>query len=178
MNQGDKVSMSTSRHQTSFLMLETFCFRSYNAKISGFGIAKIDRPNDFDDIHTNCFNTSVYAAPEYTGTFNLHMKSDVYGFGVVLVETLTGLSAKGRYHLRKLRECPLVDLFRFCFSDRRWFKNMMDPQLKGKYTLKAAVQISQLALTCLHPEPKGRPSMKEVVEKLESNESGKENPKI
>lgn len=43
----------------------------------------------------------------------------------------------------------------------------MDPRLEGKYPMKAAVEMVQLALRCLDSEPKARPSMEEVVDVLE-----------
>ena len=93
------------------------------------------------------------------------MKSDVYGFGVVLVEMLTGLRAVDTN--RPSGKHNLVEWIKPYLSDRRKLKNIMDSRLEGKYPSKAAPQIAQLALYCLGPEPKTRPSMKEVVEKLE-----------
>lgn len=104
------------------------------------------------------------------------MKSDVYGFGIVLVEMLTGLRALDT--TRPAAQQNLSDWVKPYLYDRRKLKNIMDSRLEGRYPSKAAVQIAQLALTCLGPEPKSRPSMKEVLEKLEQLDAINERPKV
>lgn len=103
------------------------------------------------------------------------MKSDVYGFGVVLVEMLTGLRALDTN--RPSAQHNLVDWIKPYLSDKRKLKNIMDSRLEGKYPSRGAVLIAQLALTCLAPEQKTRPSMKEVVETLERVEAVNEKPR-
>lgn len=108
-------------------------------------------------------------------TGHLYVKSDVYGFGVVLVEILTGLRAldtnrpSGRHNL--------VDWIKPYLSDKRKLKNIMDSRLEGKYPSKAALGIAHLALRCIESEHKHRPSMKEVVEILERIEASNEKPR-
>lgn len=97
-------------------------------------------------------------------TGHLYVKSDVYGFGVVLVEILTGLRAldtnrpSGRHNL--------VEWIKPFLSDKRKLKGIMDPRLEAKYPAKAAFRISQLALKCIESEHKNRPSMIDVVDTL------------
>lgn len=148
---------------------------SYNARISDFGLAKIGPTASQSHVTTRVMGTYGYAAPEYVATGHLYVKSDVYGFGVVLVEMLTGLRALDTN--RPNGQHNLVDWIKPHLSDRRKLKNIMDMRLEGKYPSKSAVQIAQLALTCLGPEPKTRPSMKEVVDTLERIESANERPK-
>jgi interleukin-1 receptor-associated kinase 1 len=52
----------------------------------------------------------------------------------------------------------------------------MDPKLEGKYPPNLASQVAQLALKCIQTEHKVRPSMKEVVETLESIEAANDKP--
>lgn len=123
-----------------------------------------------------CFvQNKVVICGNYGKTGHLYVKSDVYGFGVVLVEMLTGLRALDTN--RPNGQHNLVDWIKPHLSDRRKLKNIMDMRLEGKYPSKSAVQIAHLALTCLGPEPKTRPSMKEVVDTLERVESANERPK-
>ncbi|GFY89811.1 protein kinase superfamily protein [Actinidia rufa] len=148
---------------------------SYNAKISDFGLAKLGPSASKSHVTTRVMGTSGYAAPEYVATGHLYVKSDVYGFGVVLVEMLTGLRAVDTN--RPSGKHNLVEWIKPYLSDRRKLKNIMDSHLEGKYPSKAAPQIAQLALYCLGPEPKTRPSMKEVVEKLEHIGTSTDKPK-
>lgn len=100
------------------------------------------------------------------------MKSDVYGFGVVLLELLTGLRALDTK--RPSGQHNLVDWAKPLLSQRGKLKNIIDPRLEGQYSFKAALQATQLTLKCVATEPKNRPSMKEVVETLERLEAIKD----
>jgi serine/threonine protein kinase len=171
--------------------------QSYNAKISDFGLAKLGPSASQSHLSTTVMGTPGYAAPEYmqTGIYactpisslfltaksnsynslklksmhyyagHLYVKSDVYGFGVVLVEILTGLRAvdlnrpSGRH--------ILTDWIKPELQDRKKLKKVMDPQLGDKYPIKAALPIAKLATSCLAPEPRLRPSMKDVMERLQ-----------
>ncbi|KAI8553900.1 hypothetical protein RHMOL_Rhmol05G0052300 [Rhododendron molle] len=147
----------------------------YNAKISDFGLAKLGPSASKSHITTRVMGTSGYAAPEYVATGHLYVKSDVYGFGVVLIEMLTGQRAVDP--TRPGGRLNLVDWIKPHLSDRRKLKHVMDAQLQGKYPSKAALQIAQLALKCIEPEQKTRPSMKVVVETLEHLVENDEKPK-
>lgn len=98
-------------------------------------------------------------------TGHLYVKSDVYGFGVVLLEMLTGLRAHDSR--RPNGQQNLVDWVRPIISKKRKLKTIMDARMEGQYSSKAALVAAQLTLRCLEAEPRKRPSMKEVVEELE-----------
>ena len=115
--------------------------------------------------------TICYA--DYTG--HLYVKSDVYSFGVVLVEILTGLRVFDNN--RPSGKQYMMDWIKPYISERRKLKQIMDSRLGGKYPSKAVFHVSQLALKCLAVEPKHRPSMKEVLEKLEWFEAANERPR-
>lgn len=94
----------------------------------------------------------------------MYVKSDVYGFGVVLLEMLTGLRAHDTN--RATGEHNLVEWTRPSMSNKKKLKKKMDPTLRGRYPLEAAFQATQLILKCLESEPRNRPSMEEVLEEL------------
>uniref|UniRef100_A0A1J3D619 non-specific serine/threonine protein kinase n=1 Tax=Noccaea caerulescens TaxID=107243 RepID=A0A1J3D619_NOCCA len=147
---------------------------SYNAKISDFGLAKLGPSASQSHITTRVMGTQGYAAPEYVATGHLYVKSDNFGFGVVLAEILTGLRALDPN--RPTGQHNLTEWVKPHLSERRKLRSLMDPRLEGKYPFKSAFRVAQLALKCLEPEPKNRPSMKEVVEALELIVSANEKP--
>lgn len=93
------------------------------------------------------------------------MKSDVYGFGVVLAEILTGLRAIDKR--RQTEKRILANWVKPYLSNRNQLKEIMDSRLEGKYSPKAAATMALLASRCLHQIPELRPSMQEVVDSLE-----------
>ncbi|XP_059280896.1 probable serine/threonine-protein kinase PIX13 [Lycium ferocissimum] len=148
---------------------------SFHAKLSDFGLAKVGPSAGNSHVTTRVMGTYGYAAPEYIATGHLYVKSDVYGFGVVVLELLTGLRALDTK--RPSGQHNLVDWAKPMLSHKRKLKSIMDARMEGQYSSKAATLIAQLTIKCLEGEPKKRPSMKEVVEVLEQVESIKEKPK-
>ncbi|XP_073158801.1 probable serine/threonine-protein kinase PIX13 [Henckelia pumila] len=138
---------------------------SYHAKLSDFGLAKMGPTASKSHITTQVMGTNGYAAPEYVATGHLYVKSDVYGFGVVLAEMLTGYRALDEN--RPNGKEKLVEWIKPHLTDRRKLKNVMDSRLEGKYPSRSALQIAQLSLECLENEQKNRPSMQVIVETLE-----------
>ncbi|RRT57557.1 hypothetical protein B296_00014104 [Ensete ventricosum] len=146
-------------------------WQNYNAKLSDFGLAK-HGPTDGDShVTTRVMGTFGYAAPEYVATGHLYVKSDVYGFGVVLLEMLSGQRALDAN--RPSNQHNLVAYARPLLADRRKLGRLMDRRLEGQYPPKGALQAAQLTLKCIANNPKSRPSMKEVVETLEQIEATK-----
>ncbi|XP_068646614.1 probable serine/threonine-protein kinase PIX13 [Aristolochia californica] len=147
----------------------------YNAKISDFGLAKNGPMAGDSHVTTRVMGTNGYAAPEYVATGHLYVKSDVYGFGVVLLEMLTGQRALDSN--RPSGQHNLVEYAKPFLSHRRKITHIMDPRLEGQYPSKAAFQAAELTLKCLGSNPKNRPSMKEVKEALEQIEAIKDKPR-
>lgn len=100
---------------------------------------------------------------------HLTIKSDVYGFGVVLLEMLTGLRAVDIKRTPERRS--LVQWIKPNLSNSRKLKNVMDPRLQGVFPVSCAFQVARLAQNCLEDDPKNRPSSQEIVETLEKLES-------
>jgi serine/threonine protein kinase len=141
----------------------------FNAKLSDFGLAKDGPAGGSSHVTTRVMGTYGYAAPEYVATGHLYVKSDVYGFGVVLLEILTGLRALDTD--RPAAQQNLVDWAKPFLADRRKLARLVDPRLEGQYSSRGAQRAAQLALRCLAADHKNRPSMREVVAVLEEVES-------
>ncbi|XP_004299749.1 PREDICTED: serine/threonine-protein kinase At5g01020 isoform X1 [Fragaria vesca subsp. vesca] len=148
--------------KTSNILLDA----NFNAKLSDFGLAKEGPMGDQTHVSTRVMGTYGYAAPEYVMTGHLTARSDVYGFGVVLLEMLIGRRAMDKS--RPSREHNLVEWARPLLNHNKKLLRIVDPRLEGQYSLKTALKVAHLAYQCLSQNPKGRPLMSQVVEILES----------
>ncbi|PKI44823.1 probable serine/threonine-protein kinase PIX13 isoform X1 [Punica granatum] len=152
--------------KTSNILLDA----SHVAKLSDFGLARLGPKDGETHVSTRIMGTYGYAAPEYVATGHLYIESDVYSYGVVLLELLTGLKAVDRD--RPKDKHKLVEWAKPRLQHERKVVSMMDPKLGGKYPPGAALEIGKLALRCLKNGPKLRPSMAEVVKSMEEIEAG------
>ncbi|WVZ25459.1 hypothetical protein V8G54_004003 [Vigna mungo] len=144
---------------------------NYNAKLTDFGLAKLGPSEGQSHVNTSVLGTYGYAAPEYVATGDLYVKSDVYGFGVVLLEILTGMRALDTR--RPTGQQKLVEWIKPCLSSKKKLKSIMDGNIKGQISRKAALKSAQLILKCLANDPEQRPSMEEVLEGLDAIETRK-----
>lgn len=148
--------------KTSNILLD----EDYNAKLSDFGLAKEGPMGDQTHVSTRVMGTYGYAAPEYVMTGHLTARSDVYGFGVVLLEMLIG--RKVMDNSRPSREHNLVEWARPLLVHNRKLLKIIDPRMEGQYSNRSLQKVASLAYQCLSQNPKGRPTMCQVVETLEN----------
>ncbi|KAG4909306.1 hypothetical protein JHK87_055422 [Glycine soja] len=139
----------------------------FNAKLSDFGLARDGPTGDNTHVSTRVLGTQGYAAPEYVATGHLTPRSDVYSYGVVLLELLTGRRAV-EDDRPGFSEETLVDWAKPFLSDNRRVLRIMDTKLGGQYSKKGAQAAAALALQCLNIDPKFRPPMVEVLAALEA----------
>ncbi|KAL4588452.1 hypothetical protein LXL04_001342 [Taraxacum kok-saghyz] len=139
---------------------------NWAAKISDFGLSKngpINQPATY--VNTFVKGTFGYLDPDYYATGRLTRKSDVYAFGVVLFEVLTGKRAVDR----SLDEehWGLVNWAQESVKEGR-LKQIVDSTITEKILPKCLKEFARLADRCVHSNPKQRPTMAEVVFSLES----------
>ncbi|XP_057769858.1 receptor-like protein kinase FERONIA [Salvia miltiorrhiza] len=135
------------------------------AKISDFGLSKMGNSNDsFTHISTNVKGTFGYLDPKYLSTNQLTRKSDVYAYGVVLFELLSGRPA---VDVRLDEEQhSLAGWARFCVREGQ-VDRLIDTNLAGQISAACLNVFVGIAGRCIHIQPLERPTMADVVMGLE-----------
>ncbi|XP_024399834.1 serine/threonine-protein kinase PCRK1 [Physcomitrium patens] len=136
----------------------------FNPKLSDFGLARQGPEANKSHVTTAVKGTYGYAAPEYMHTGHLTFKSDVFSFGMVLLEILTGRKAMENNAPKK--EQRLLEWVKPFIRDTRKFHLAMDTRLEQRYPPKGAMKFASTAIQCLMKQPKERPKMTDVVEGL------------
>ncbi|XP_077231007.1 putative serine/threonine-protein kinase PBL21 [Tasmannia lanceolata] len=137
----------------------------FNPKLSDFGTAKFAPVGDKTHVSTRVIGTYGYCAPEYIMSGKLTLKSDIYGFGVVLLELISGRKAIDNYKLEG--EQNLVTWSRPFLRDRRKFVHIADPLLQGRYPVRCFRHAVAITAMCLQEQPNCRPLIGDVAVALE-----------
>ncbi|KAG7545419.1 Protein kinase-like domain superfamily [Arabidopsis suecica] len=135
---------------------------SFNAKISDFGLAVMVGTHGKNNIKLS--GTLGYVAPEYLLDGKLTDKSDVYAFGVVLLELLLG-----RRPVEKLSSVQCQSLVTWAMpqlTDRSKLPKIVDPVIKDTMDHKHLYQVAAVAVLCVQPEPSYRPLITDVLHSL------------
>ncbi|KQK07863.1 probable serine/threonine-protein kinase PBL25 [Brachypodium distachyon] len=133
----------------------------YNPKLSDFGLAKLGPVGEKTHISTRVMGTYGYCAPEYIKTGQLTIKTDVYSFGVFLLELITGKRAVDS--ARPGRDQILINWAKPMIRDRRRYHELVDPLLRGEYAERDLSQAVGVAAMCLEEEDSVRPYMSDAV---------------
>lgn len=172
LHEGLEVQVIFRDFKSSNVLLD----ENFKPKLSDFGLAREGPMAGRSHVSTAVVGTYGYAAPEYIETGHLTSKSDVWSFGVVLYEIITGRRSLERN--RPSAEQKLLDWVKKFPADGKKFILIMDPRLEGKYSSSAARKIAKLADNCLLKNAKDRPTMGKVMERLEEiiQQSNEDNP--
>lgn len=109
--------------------------------------------------------TYGYGAHEYIATGHLTGKNDVYGFGIVMLEMLSGRQALDINRPRG--EHNLVAWAKPYLARKRKVLKKIYARMEGQYSVAVALKAAKLANQCLSSDPKFRPNMNEVVKAVE-----------
>ncbi|CAB4306702.1 unnamed protein product [Prunus armeniaca] len=137
--------------------------RDLNPKISDFGLAKLNE-EEKSHISTRVAGTIGYMAPEYALWGHLTDKVDVYGFGVVALELVSGKN-NIKYRPNENYVC-LLD-WAFVLQQKGNLMELVDPKLGSEFNKEEAMRMIKVALLCTNPSPALRPTMSAVVSMLE-----------
>uniref|UniRef100_A0A6M2ECJ2 non-specific serine/threonine protein kinase n=1 Tax=Populus davidiana TaxID=266767 RepID=A0A6M2ECJ2_9ROSI len=139
----------------------------FEAVVGDFGLAKL---MDYKDTHvtTAVRGTIGHIAPEYLSTGKSSEKTDVFGYGVMLLELITGQRAFDLARLANDDDVMLLDWVKGLLKDKK-LETLVDADLQGIYTDDEVEQLIQVALLCTQSSPMERPKMSEVVRMLEGD---------
>ncbi|KAG4934100.1 hypothetical protein AAZX31_17G202700 [Glycine max] len=144
--------------KSSNILLDT----KFNAKLSDFGLAITNGSQNKNNLKLS--GTLGYVAPEYLLDGKLTDKSDVYAFGVVLLELLLG--KKPVEKLAQAQCQSIVTLAMPQLTDRSKLPNIVDPVIKNTMDPKHLYQVAAVAVLCVQPEPSYRPLIADVLHSL------------
>eukprot|EP00258_Populus_trichocarpa_P030011 XP_024446030.1 receptor-like serine/threonine-protein kinase ALE2 isoform X8 [Populus trichocarpa] len=152
--------------KSSNILLE----HDFTPKVSDFGLARTALDEENRHISTQVMGTFGYVAPEYAMTGHLLVKSDVYSYGVVLLELLTG--RKPVDMSQPPGQENLVAWARPFLTTKEGLEVIIDPTLATDVPFDSVAKVAAIASMCVQPEVSHRPFMSEVVQalKLVSNE--------
>ncbi|CAL1384970.1 unnamed protein product [Linum trigynum] len=143
---------------------------NFEAKVADFGLAKLSQDN-YTHVSTRVMGTFGYLAPEYASSGKLTDKSDVFSFGVVLLELITG---RPPLDLQNQMDDSLVDWARPRCSKALEDGNcqgLVDPRLEGNYDPKEMSHMVACAANAIRHSSKKRPKMSQIVRTLEGDAS-------
>uniref|UniRef100_A0A5B7C6L6 non-specific serine/threonine protein kinase n=1 Tax=Davidia involucrata TaxID=16924 RepID=A0A5B7C6L6_DAVIN len=134
------------------------------AKVSDFGLVK-NAPDGKYSVETRLAGTFGYLAPEYAATGRVTTKVDVFAFGVVLMEMITGTKALDETLPEE--KSHLVTWFRRVLTNKDNIRNYLDPSLDpDEETFESICKVAELAGHCTAREPFPRPDMGHAVNVL------------
>ncbi|KAK2996046.1 hypothetical protein RJ640_029594 [Escallonia rubra] len=141
-----------------------FLNEEFEAAVGGFGIAKL---MDYQDSHvySTIRSTPEHIAPEYLSTGKCSEKTDVYGYGFMLLELVTGQRAFDLARLANDDDVMLLDWVKEHWKEKK-LETLVDVNLRGNYVDEEVEQLIQVSLLCTQKSPTKRPKMSEVIPML------------
>ncbi|KAG8085848.1 hypothetical protein GUJ93_ZPchr0010g8859 [Zizania palustris] len=130
-------------------------------KLSDFGLAQLGQAGGNAPVTAPMMGSFGCCAPEYDRGGLVTMKSDVYCFGVVLLQLISGRRAVDTS--KPVAEQNVVTWAMPMFKDQRRYHELVDPLIKSEYPAKALNQVVAMAAMCLQEEDSVRPLMADVV---------------
>ncbi|KAL4578433.1 hypothetical protein LXL04_014556 [Taraxacum kok-saghyz] len=138
----------------------------FEAKICDFGLSKqVLRNEQGTQFYTVAAGTNFYLDPIYQESGILRKDLDVYSFGGVLFEILSGMLAYHRKSFGEGNPQPLINLVRRYYNEG--LERLIDPLVKDQTNSRCFRTLKELAYQCISYNSKERPTMEAVVERIE-----------
>ncbi|EAZ26501.1 hypothetical protein OsJ_10394 [Oryza sativa Japonica Group] len=135
----------------------------YHPKLSDFGLAKMGPTGDDTHISTRVMGTLGYCAPDYLESGKLTVQSDIYSFGVVMLEVITGQKV-----IDDSRAKPERNIVEWAIPkiNKKDFPKLADPVLNGQYHMRSLFRALTVAALCVDRTANRRPDITAVVDAL------------
>ncbi|KAB2633321.1 lysM domain receptor-like kinase 3 [Pyrus ussuriensis x Pyrus communis] len=152
--------------KTSNILLD----QGLRAKVADFGLARlVERSNEEDIIATRVVGTPGYIPPESVRELQMTSKTDVYAFGVVVAELITGQRAIFCDNREPKRMKSLISVIYAIFKEEdpeAALEAQIDGNMKGSYPMEEVYKMAKIAWGCASEDPVNRPEMKDIVQTL------------
>ncbi|KAF2284027.1 hypothetical protein GH714_018145 [Hevea brasiliensis] len=137
----------------------------FEAVVGDFGLAKLVDVRK-TNVTTQVRGTMGHIAPEYLSTGKSSERTDVFGYGIMLLELVTGQRAIDFSRLEEEDDVLLLDHVKKLEREKR-LDAIVDRNLHKHYDIQEVEMMIQVALLCTQASPEDRPAMSEVVRMLE-----------
>ncbi|KAL3741333.1 hypothetical protein ACJRO7_016896 [Eucalyptus globulus] len=139
--------------------------QNYSVKISDFGTSVLISPEHSHLVATEIEGTLGYIDPEYLTTGKLTIKSDVYNFGVVLMELLTEKKPTSSVTDKYGEPINIIPHFISSVKDKS-LSGVINFEAASEDEIKQVETLAKIAVKCLDHNSRKRPTMSEVAQKL------------
>ncbi|XVE60828.1 hypothetical protein DITRI_Ditri05aG0158000 [Diplodiscus trichospermus] len=139
---------------------------NYNAKVSDFGLAKLINPKDHRyRTLTSVRGTRGYLAPEWLANLPITSKSDVYSYGMVLLEVVSG---KRNFEVSADTNRKKFSVWAYEEFEKGNVEGIVDKRLVDQdVDMEQVTRAIQVSFWCIQEQPSQRPMMGKVVQMLE-----------
>ncbi|KAL7262243.1 hypothetical protein ACSBR1_000590 [Camellia fascicularis] len=153
---------------------------NYQPKVADFGLSKLlNRGDGQNSGFSRVRGTRGYMAPEWIFNFQITSKVDVYSYGVVVLEMVTGKSPMIVPHTsdnsEEMEQRGLVKWVRQKMNENvskeLWLEEIIDPLMKDRYDACKMEILVEVALQCAEEDKDARPTMSQVVQRLLRHEA-------
>ncbi|KAJ6796946.1 Uncharacterized protein M6B38_221055 [Iris pallida] len=136
-------------------------------KVADFGLAKL-LGRDFSRVLTSMRGTIGYLAPEWIAGVAITARADVYSYGMMLFEIISGKRNSDQQGDRetKIGFFPILAATRLMEGEDAMM-SLLDPRLKGEADAEEVTRACKVACWCIQDNEHSRPSMGQVVQILE-----------
>uniref|UniRef100_A0A5B7BIU0 LysM domain receptor-like kinase 4 n=1 Tax=Davidia involucrata TaxID=16924 RepID=A0A5B7BIU0_DAVIN len=139
----------------------------FRAKIANFGLARSADGQEGQFVLTrHIVGTKGYMAPEYLENGFVSPKLDVYAFGVLVLEMLTGKEIAVLYEGVNVHLSEILIAVLHEEDAKENLSDFMDHSLQGNYPAELAIFVAKLVDGCIQKDPSARPDMDQIVQSL------------